>query len=415
VSIRALVWDFDGLFVDSEMADCTAWRDEFERAAVAISMATYAGSGADCSQHRRSRMIDRLVAAAPHVDRTVVEARRLARYRELCADLPPSSGCARSWPPTTIRPPPPEGGPSRHLALRRQNLGSVRFLTRRSCRVSASEVFSARIRPHVRHRHPAPKPRSPWCSAHPPGQQQPIYLGARASFGRRTPYRATWWANHYGITCAAARGPRAIAADIGRRLLPAYHAELDKVLQAIADHLDNLDQQAATATAVAAAIPGASSYTSGNDHRVRTPYEPGGKVSADFRITDSGSRLTVIEIQLHSLEHARRAAELAVTFAAKGSVRFHWTDPARSMQARSRWAIQAAVDAGRSRAWLSNDDDALAKIACHDSRDRFPAEYSGVQRAVSGVRTVMYGCGCCSQRICRSGGPGETYMTPVRA
>ncbi|MGW3353297.1 hypothetical protein ACWDA3_59275 [Nonomuraea rubra] len=131
--------------------------------------------------------------------------------------------------------------------------------------------------------------------------------------------RVTWWARRYSITCAAARGARAIAADINRRLLPDYHAELDKVLQAIADHLTALDQQAATAEAVAVAIPGARSWLFGSDRRVRTSYEPGGKVSADFRITDSGSRLTVIDLQVHSLEHARRVAELVAELAAEPS------------------------------------------------------------------------------------------------
>ncbi|MEU6720399.1 hypothetical protein ABZ897_53870 [Nonomuraea sp. NPDC046802] len=45
------------------------------------------------------------------------------------------------------------------------------------------------------------------------------------------------WAKPHRITCAVSRGRSAIAADITRRLLPAYHADLDKVLQAVADHL----------------------------------------------------------------------------------------------------------------------------------------------------------------------------------
>lgn len=36
--------------------------------------------------------------------------------------------------------------------------------------------------------------------------------------------------------------------------------------------------------------------------------------------------------------------------------------------------------AGRSRVWLSSDDDGLAKIASRDGRDRFPAEHPRVQR-----------------------------------
>lgn len=54
---------------------------------------------------------------------------------------------------------------------------------------------------------------------------------------------------------------------------------------------------------------------------------------------------------------------------------------------------------GRSRVWLSSDDDGLTKIASQDGRDRFPAEHSGVQRAASGMRTAMYGCGCSSHSL----------------
>jgi hypothetical protein len=54
---------------------------------------------------------------------------------------------------------------------------------------------------------------------------------------------------------------------------------------------------------------------------------------------------------------------------------------------------------GRSQVWWSSDDDALVKIASRDGRDRFPAELPRVQRAASGMRTVMYGCGCSSHSL----------------
>ncbi|MFI6541184.1 hypothetical protein ACIBHY_52650 [Nonomuraea sp. NPDC050547] len=77
---------------------------------------------------------------------------------------------------------------------------------------------------------------------------------------------------------------------------------------AIADHHDALREQAATAAAVTAAIPNASTFRRGDDVRIRAPHHQ--QVSADFRITDSGSRLTVIEIHVHNRDHARRIAEL---------------------------------------------------------------------------------------------------------
>ncbi len=54
---------------------------------------------------------------------------------------------------------------------------------------------------------------------------------------------------------------------------------------------------------------------------------------------------------------------------------------------------------GRSRVWVTSADDALAKITSRDACDRSPAERSRVQRAASGMRTVMYGCSCSSHSL----------------
>ncbi|MFI7642239.1 hypothetical protein [Nonomuraea sp. NPDC049400] len=120
--------------------------------------------------------------------------------------------------------------------------------------------------------------------------------------------RVTWWAKQHQITCAASRGSGPIGTDITRRLMPAYRADLDKVLQAIADHLQDLDQQRAIVDAILDAIPNASSWASSTDHRVRAPRREHQQVWADFRITDTG--LTVIHMQVRGIEHARRVAEV---------------------------------------------------------------------------------------------------------
>ncbi|MEV1178071.1 hypothetical protein [Nonomuraea sp. NPDC049784] len=121
--------------------------------------------------------------------------------------------------------------------------------------------------------------------------------------------RVTLWVQRHRITCAVSRGSVAIGADITRRLMPAYRADLDKVLQAIADHLHDLDQQRAIVDAIVAAIPNADSWASSTDQRVRTPYREHQQMWADFRITDTG--VTVIHMQVCGIEHARRIAEVA--------------------------------------------------------------------------------------------------------
>jgi HAD superfamily hydrolase (TIGR01509 family) len=95
MGIRAMIWDVDGLVVGSEEADCQAWREEFDRAGVPVSVEEYARMWDQWSWHRQVRMIDHLIARAPGpADEDTVTARRLARYRELCAALPARPGIA---------------------------------------------------------------------------------------------------------------------------------------------------------------------------------------------------------------------------------------------------------------------------------------------------------------------------------
>jgi HAD superfamily hydrolase (TIGR01509 family) len=95
--VRAILWDFDGTVIDSESADGISWTEEFARAGVPISGRQYAEFWHDWAWTRTTRMIDHLEALVGEpVDRAAIEASRLARYTELCADLPARPGI-REW------------------------------------------------------------------------------------------------------------------------------------------------------------------------------------------------------------------------------------------------------------------------------------------------------------------------------
>lgn len=94
--ITTLLWDFDGTIVDTERADAIAWCEEFARAGVPVSDREYAAWWLEWALHRAVPMIDRLAARAPGTDREAVQARRLSRYQDLCAELPARPGVA-AW------------------------------------------------------------------------------------------------------------------------------------------------------------------------------------------------------------------------------------------------------------------------------------------------------------------------------
>lgn len=97
LSVRGIIWDFDGTILDSEFADCLAWSEEFERAGIPMPRTEYARIWHTWAWERRVRMIDHLRAhAAQAVNETEINARRLARYTALCADLPARPGI-REW------------------------------------------------------------------------------------------------------------------------------------------------------------------------------------------------------------------------------------------------------------------------------------------------------------------------------
>lgn len=97
MSIIGVIFDFDGLVIDSERADFGAWTEEFARAGVPISAQQYAEVWHNWAWQRQVRMIDHLeTLVGKPVDRAAIEVSRLARYTELCADLPARPGI-REW------------------------------------------------------------------------------------------------------------------------------------------------------------------------------------------------------------------------------------------------------------------------------------------------------------------------------
>lgn len=95
--IKALIFDFDGLIIDSETADMRAWREEFQLAGAPMSEAEFARLWDHWAWHRQTTMIAHLAARAGRpIDQPTVAAHRLARYTDLCADLPARPGI-REW------------------------------------------------------------------------------------------------------------------------------------------------------------------------------------------------------------------------------------------------------------------------------------------------------------------------------
>ncbi|WP_018351932.1 HAD family hydrolase [Longispora albida] len=96
-AVRGIIFDLDGLIIDSEGVDQIAWREEFARAGVPVTPQVYAEFWHSWSWERQIRMIHRLEAlVGSPVDQEAILASRLARYTELCADLPARPGI-REW------------------------------------------------------------------------------------------------------------------------------------------------------------------------------------------------------------------------------------------------------------------------------------------------------------------------------
>lgn len=93
--LRAVVFDFDGLVLDTESAILRAWQEEYERHGVEFpsehfiraNVGTIRGQADYVDEYDE---LERLVGAP--VDRDEIVARRLARHDELLADVAPNPG-----------------------------------------------------------------------------------------------------------------------------------------------------------------------------------------------------------------------------------------------------------------------------------------------------------------------------------
>lgn len=94
-SLRAVVFDFDGLVLDTESAILRAWQEEYERHGVEFpsehfiraNVGTIRGQADYVDEYDE---LERLVGAP--VDRDEIVARRTDRHEELLAGVPPNPG-----------------------------------------------------------------------------------------------------------------------------------------------------------------------------------------------------------------------------------------------------------------------------------------------------------------------------------
>lgn len=94
-SLRAVVFDFDGLVLDTESAILRAWQEEYERHGVEFpsehfiraNVGTIRGQADYADEYDE---LERLIGG--RVDRDAIVERRVARHEELLADVPPNPG-----------------------------------------------------------------------------------------------------------------------------------------------------------------------------------------------------------------------------------------------------------------------------------------------------------------------------------
>ncbi|SDT00483.1 HAD family hydrolase [Actinopolymorpha singaporensis] len=86
-TIRALVFDFDGLVVDTETPEFRAWQEIFADHGTVLELATWAG-GIGTTDHHFDPYVALERASARAVDRDAIRAARRARIRELVSDQP---------------------------------------------------------------------------------------------------------------------------------------------------------------------------------------------------------------------------------------------------------------------------------------------------------------------------------------
>ena len=91
MSLRALIFDFDGLIVDTETAIYQAWREVYAEHGEELDLATYADCvGSDHGQFDPMQHLDELLGRG--LDWSVLEPRKQARIHELLAGQPALPG-----------------------------------------------------------------------------------------------------------------------------------------------------------------------------------------------------------------------------------------------------------------------------------------------------------------------------------
>jgi HAD superfamily hydrolase (TIGR01509 family) len=96
VGVKALLFDFDGLLVDTETANAQAWQEVFDTQGVRLSLPEWAAHWSAGSGDRLPTVEWLSRRATRPVDRELVTDVRRRRYRELVADLPLRPGIG-SW------------------------------------------------------------------------------------------------------------------------------------------------------------------------------------------------------------------------------------------------------------------------------------------------------------------------------
>jgi putative hydrolase of the HAD superfamily len=100
MALRAVVFDFDGLVVDTESLILRAWQEEYERHGVEFPVEAWVRANVGTTREESDAYIDELdelerLLGAP-VDRDAVQERRSQRRRELMEDARAEPG-VRDW------------------------------------------------------------------------------------------------------------------------------------------------------------------------------------------------------------------------------------------------------------------------------------------------------------------------------